>query len=249
MQFILTFIVSLCLLVSFNGTANTLSIKLVKQQLTLNYSQAVRLSQVVIDAHSQTPFEPLTAILSHDKQSDVNELNDQIVSSLSLLSQYSSLFLSEKTFNKAAKQLIAQLSSLTFVERIFTSLDMDFLRINAQANPLLSGNYLLFIKPRPRHISFFGAIDSDKEVTLPLIEHATIDDYLDKLKLLTTADTSIVYVIQPDGSIQLTEYSIWQDTQVFLAPGATVFIPFANLPTKYASLNESIVQLLRNKAL
>ncbi|MGN2615648.1 capsule biosynthesis GfcC family protein [Aliivibrio fischeri] len=103
--------------------------------------------------------------------------------------------------------------------------------------------------PRPTSVSFFGAIDSESSISIPFIEHASIDDYLDSLPLSSTADTSTVYVIQPDGVVQTTEFSVWQNKPAYLAPGASVYIPLGGLPSDFSSLNTSIVQLLRNKAL
>ncbi|GLR76405.1 capsule biosynthesis GfcC family protein [Aliivibrio sifiae] len=259
MRFLSSLFILLTLSVSAYSMANTsediseakktLTVTLIKQGLELNYSQPVRLSQVAIDANTHAKFYDLGAVLSDENQQKNNkDLRNEVIDSLFSLSRETSLFSSKNKHEKSATQLSLQLKKESFVNRIFTSFDVDLLRINDKANPLLSGYYQLFLGPRPTSVSFFGAINSDKSIQLPLIEHAIIDDYLENLPLSSVADTSIIYVIQPNGEVQHTEFSVWQNNPVYLAPGAIVFIPFADLPAGYSSLNDSIVQLLRNKA-
>ena len=228
---------------------NTLTVTLPKQDLELNYSQPIRLSQVAVDANTHADFYNLGVVLGDkNKQKNSEDRRNEVINSLSSLSRETSLFSSKNKYAKSATQLSLQLEKTSFVTRIFAPFDADLLRINDKANPLLSGNYQLFLGPRPIGVSFFGAINSEKSLELPLIEHAIIDDYLENLPLSSVADTSIIYVIQPNGEVQHTEFSVWKNKPVYLAPGAIVFVPFADLPADYSSLNDSIVQLLRNKA-
>ena len=259
MRFLSSLFILLTLSVSTYSVANTsehtsdakktLTVTLVKQGVELNYSQPVRLSQVAVDANAQANFYNLGVVLGDkNKQKNSEHRRNDVIDTLSSLSRETSLFSSENKHAKSATQLILQLEQASFVSRIFTPFDLDLLRINDKANPLLSGNYQLFLGARPTSVSFFGAIDSEKSIQLPLIEHAIIDDYLENRPLSPVAETSIIYVIQPNGEVQHTEFSVWQNNPVYLAPGAIVFIPFADLPADYSSLNNSIVQLLRNKA-
>ncbi|MGF1903794.1 capsule biosynthesis GfcC D2 domain-containing protein [Aliivibrio salmonicida] len=228
---------------------HTVTVTLPNQNTQLNYPQPVRLEQLIKDVNKQTDFYHLGAVLSDsNQQKTMNEIYSDIMNALSSLSRQTSLFSARNTFKQSAMQITTQLSKHTFVDRIFTSFDVDLLRINDKMNPLIAGKYQLILHPRPTNVSFFGAIDSENSLLLPLIEHATIDDYLEKVPLSPFADTSTIYVIQPNGDVQTTEFSIWQNKTVYLAPGATVYVPFANLPTDFHTLNDSIVQLLRNKA-
>ncbi|OEF09480.1 capsule biosynthesis GfcC D2 domain-containing protein [Aliivibrio logei] len=228
---------------------NTVTVTLPNQKKQLYYPHPVRLEQLIKDVNKQTDFYHLGAVLSDsNQQKTMDKTYSDIMNALSSLSRQTSLFSSRHTFKQSATHVTNQLRKHTFVDRIFTSLDVDLLRINDKMNPLISGEYQLTLGPRPADVSFFGAIDSENSLLLPLIEHATIDDYLEKVPLSPFADTSTIYVIQPNGDVQTTEFSIWQNKTVYLAPGATVYVPFANLPTDFHTLNDSIVQLLRNKA-
>ena len=101
----------------------------------------------------------------------------------------------------------------------------------------------------PNAITVIGAIESNSPIVLPLIEHTSIDNYLKQVELSTNADNTQIAVIQPDGFVQMTEFTLWKNNPVYLAPGAVVYVPFSSLPSELSSLNESIIQLLRNKAL
>ncbi|OCH36716.1 capsule biosynthesis GfcC D2 domain-containing protein [Aliivibrio fischeri] len=253
MHFLSSFVFSLLLsasTVTYASSTQAVSVTLPNQNLVLNYSQPIRLDQAILDANAQVNFYSLGAVLSDNQlQKDIDNLRNNSIEQLSSLSRETSLFSASNEFKRSATQIISQLEHHTFVGRIFSPLDLDLIRINEKLNPILNADYQLFVHPRPTSVSFFGAIDSETSISVPFIEHASIDDYLDSLPLSSTADTSTVYVIQPDGVVQTTEFSVWQNKPAYLAPGASVYIPLGGLPSGFSSLNTSIVQLLRNKAL
>ena len=89
-----------------------------------------------------------------------------------------------------------------------------------------------------------------ESVTMNLIEHGTLNDYLDALPngfVGESADKSVAYVVQPDGVVQTIQYAYWNEQPVYLAPGAIVFMAFYSLPSEYSTLNQDIVDLLRHK--
>ncbi len=235
--------------VSYAIPVEALSVILPKQNLQLNYPQPVRLEQILSDTHKHVNFYEFGAVLSNNQlKKSIERLQKESTEQLRLLSRETSLFSSHKKFKHSATHVISQLENQTFVGRIFSPLDIDLIRINEKLNPILNGSYQLFVGSRPTSVSFFGAIESKESIKLPLIEHATIDEYVKLLTLSPIAETSIIYVIHPNGEVQMAESSLWQSKPVYLTPGAAVYIPLGGLPSNFSSLNDSIVQLLRNKA-
>lgn len=217
---------------------NTLTVTLDKQALQLNYPQPTRMVTVLNDYYTNTEgdFYLLGAVLSaDDKQHKINALKNEMINQL------------QQVENSEA--LISQLSAFSYVARVFTSLDRDHVRIDDGSNPLFSGHYTLSTSAMPNSITVIGAIESNSPIVLPFIEHASVDNYLEQVELSTNADNTQIAVIQPDGLVQMTEFTIWENNPVYLAPGAVVYLPFSSLPSELSSLNESIIQLLRNKAL
>ena len=109
-------------------------------------------------------------------------------------------------------------------------------------------HFSLYLEQRSENVQVIGALDNP--LTIPLIEHGSINDYLKLIpqgSLGTTVDDSFVYVIQPDGHVKKAPYAYWNNSQTYLAPGAMIFIGFDSLPSSYSSLNQDIAELLRNK--
>ncbi|WP_122033311.1 capsule biosynthesis GfcC family protein [Aliivibrio sp. EL58] len=217
---------------------NTLTVTLDKQSLQLSYPQPARMATVLNDYYANTDgdFYLLGAVLSNDdKQHEIDDLKTQIINQLKQVEN--------------SEALVSQLNTFSYVARVFTSLDRDLVRIDDGSNPLFSGHYTLSTSTMPNAITVIGAIESNSPIVLPLIEHASVDNYLEQVKLSTNADNTQIAVIQPDAFVQMTEFTLWKNNPVYLAPGAVVYVPFSSLPSESSSLNESIIQLLRNKAL
>lgn len=218
--------------------SDTLTVTLDKQSLQLNYPQPTRMVTVLNDyyANTEDDFYLLGAVLSNDdKQHEIDDLKTQVINKLKQIEN--------------SEALVSQLNTFSYAARVFTSLDRDRVRIDDSSNPLFSGRYTLSTSAIPNSITVIGAIESNSPIVLPLIEHTSIDNYLKQVKISTNADNTQIAVIQPDGLVQITEFTIWKNNPVYLAPGAVIFVPFSSLPSEFSSLNQSIIQLLRNKAL
>lgn len=218
--------------------SDTLTITLDKQSLQLNYPQPTRMATVLHDYYANTDgdFYLLGAVLSNnDKQHEIDDSKTQIINQLKQIEN--------------SEALVSQLNTFSYAARVFISLDRDHVRIDDGSNPLFSGHYTLSTSTMPNSITVIGAIESNSPIVLPLIEHASVDGYLEQVELSTKADNTQIAVIQPDAVVQMTEFTLWKNNPVYLAPGAVIFVPFSSLPSEFSSLNQSIIQLLRNKAL
>ena len=244
-----------------------LSVELPVQGITLNYSQPVRLEQVLNDANANGAlgYFPLSAqLFARNAQQQVDNLKAQV---LELLNQ---LVLQEPQ----VKSVIAQLESFDYQARYFVDLDRNTVISQPEKNPLLvseniplSKNILtskgdalesdklnqaqrfdLYLTHRPTRLTMVGAVKQAHK--LKLIEHGQLDNYLSMLpegELLEIADKSIAFVIQPDGHVDEVSYAYWNSKQAYFAPGAILFIAFDSLPSEFSTLNQNIIELLRHK--
>ena len=244
-----------------------LSVELPVQGITLNYSQPVRLEQVLNDANANGAlgYFPLSAqLFARNAQQQVDNLKAQV---LELLNQ---LVLQEPQ----VKSVIAQLESFDYQARYFVDLDRNTVISQPEKNPLLvseniplSKNILtskgdalesdklnqaqrfdLYLTHRPTRLTMVGAVKQAHK--LKLIEHGQLDNYLSMLpegELLDIADKSIAFVIQPDGHVDEVSYAYWNSKQAYFAPGAILFIAFDSLPSEFSTLNQNIIELLRHK--
>lgn len=238
LRFFLCFLFISTSTIANTAETNTLTVILDKQALQLNSPQPTRMTTVLNDyyANTEDDFYLLGAVLSNDdKQHEIDDLKTQVINQLKQVEN--------------SEALVSQLNAFSYVARVFTSLDRDLVRINDGSNPLFSGRYTLSTSAIPNSITVIGAIESDSPIVLPLIGHASVDNYLNQVRLSTNADNTKIAVIQPDGLVQMTEFTLWKNNPVYLAPGAVIYVPFSQLPSELSSLNQSIIQLLRNKAL
>lgn len=163
-----------------------------------------------------------------------------------------------------ATSVIKQLESFDYQARYFVELDQNAVMSQADKNPLLVSkkpasqgvsvksteqqHFELYLTARPTSVNVVGAVKQAH--TLPLVEHAQLDNYLTRLpkgQLLDIADNSTAFVIQPDGQVNEISYAYWNSKPAYFAPGAIIFIAFDSLPSEFSTLNQDIVELLRHK--
>ncbi|PMG96277.1 capsule biosynthesis GfcC family protein [Vibrio lentus] len=253
------------------------TIELPLQGVTLEYKANVRLLQVLDDANASfnenasgsIGYFPLSAQLFDKTNTESNiatEANKDIEAKKRNVFNQLDAFSVEEPEAKLVKQ---QLASFQYLNRVFIELDRNAVISQSDKNPLLvsSSNtnkpssaaikrvptsetqaFSLYLPQRPTSIQLMGAMKDS--VTMNLIEHGTLNDYLDALPngfVGESADKSVAYVVQPDGVVQTIQYAYWNEQPVYLAPGAIVFMAFYSLPSEYSTLNQDIVDLLRHK--
>ncbi len=232
-----------------------LSVELPVQGVTLNYSQPVRLEQVLNDANANGAlgYFPLSAqLFDRNAQQQVDNLKAQVIEQLNLLAQQ----------EPQVRAVIAQLESFDFQARYFVDLDRNAVISQSEKNPLLVSKgtafeadksiqalrFDLYLTHRPTLLTMVGAVKHAHK--LKLIEHGQLDNYLSMLpkdELLEIADKSTAFVIQPDGHVDEVSYAYWNSKQAYFAPGAILFIAFDSLPSELSTLNQNIIELLRHK--
>ena len=238
-----------------------LSVELPVQGITLNYSQPVRLEQVLNDAKANGAlgYFPLSAqLFDRDAQQQVDTLKAQVIEQLNQLALQ----------EPQVKSVIAQLESFDYQARYFVDLERNAVISQPEKNPLLlskdisvskdsadesnranqTQHFDLYLTQRPTELTLAGAVKQTHK--LKLIEHGQLDNYLSMLpkgELLANADKSTAFVIQPDGHVDEVSYAYWNSKQAYFAPGAILFIAFDSLPSEFSTLNQNIIELLRHK--
>ena len=268
MRVLLTFsaLLSLCTF-SYASTASNVvkpsvktTIELPLQGVTLEYKANVRLLQVLDDANASGSigYFPLSAQLFDKTNTKANGLYKDIEAKKRHVFNQLDAFSAEEPEAKLVKQ---QLASFQYLNRVFIELDRNAVISQSDKNPLLVSSstinqpsdsqiqaFTLYLPQRPTSIQLVGAMK--ESATMNLIEHGTLNDYLDALPngfIGESADKSVAYVVQPDGVVQTIQYAYWNEQPVYLAPGAIVFMAFYSLPSEYSTLNQDIVDLLRHK--
>jgi hypothetical protein len=243
---ILLFFVAALLQVS-SSSAETLSVNLPAYGVDLNYSQPVRLNQVLSDTHAYItsnghpqPFWLAAQLIDPARQQQLEDNKKQILEKLEYLAAY------YPQSTAKADALTTLIKHNSFNYRHFIPLDNDLVRLQAKLDPLMQGQYRLQAPPRSDKIRIAGS--SGAHTALDFIEHATLDDYLDKLALPDNSNTRQLFIIQPDGEIIVADNAYWNGKQVYLAPGAILFSGFLSLPGEYSKLNQQIAELLRHMA-
>ena len=244
------------------------TIELPLQGVMLEYKDNVRLLQVLDDASASGSigYFPLLAQLFDKTNTESNKANEDIEAKKRNVFIQLDAFAVEEPEAKLVKQ---QLASFQYFNRVFIELDRNAVISQSDKNPLLvsrsntnkpssaaikkastsqTQRFSLYLPQRPTAIQLMGAMK--ESVTMNLIEHGTLNDYLDALPngfIGESADKSVAYVVQPDGVVQTIQYAYWNEQPVYLAPGAIVFMAFYSLPSEYSTLNQDIVDLLRHK--
>lgn len=242
------------------------TIELPLQGVTLEYKANVRLLQVLDDANASGSigYFPLSAQLFDKTNTEANEANESNKANQAIEAKKRNVFNQLDAFSveePEAKLVKQQLASFQYLNRVFIELDRNAVISQSDKNPLLVSSshankpsasqtpaFSLYLPQRPTSIQLMGVMK--ESVTMNLIEHGTLNDYLDALPngfIGESADKSVAYVVQPDGVVQTIQYAYWNEQPVYLAPGAIVFMAFYSLPSEYSTLNQDIVDLLRHK--
>ncbi|MEZ9886498.1 capsule biosynthesis GfcC family protein [Vibrio splendidus] len=269
---------SLCTVSCASAASNVVTpsvkttIELPLQGVTLEYKASVRLLQVLDDANASfnanassnenasgsIGYFPLSAQLFNKTNTESNKANEDIeAKKRNVFNQLDAFSVEEPEANLVRQQL----ASFQYLNRVFIELDRNAVISQSDKNPLLVSSshtnkpsasqtqaFSLYLPQRPTSIQLMGAMK--ESVTMNLIEHGTLNDYLDALPngfVGESADKSLAYVVQPDGVVQTIQYAYWNEQLVYLAPGAIVFMAFYSLPSEYSTLNQDIVDLLRHK--
>lgn len=214
---------------------------------TISLSDTQRLEQLLnAPGLPDDIYWPAAIISSPTEEASVQQAKDQLLSDLKAL-QIVWMRVHQGGLVQATQQLLRELDQLDVTGRIGIKLDPDLSRIEPGNNPRLTGNYSLYVSPRPSRLYLMGLINSRK--ALPHEHGRGLAEYWQGHSLLAGANPGEVYLIQPDGSIQLSPVAVWNEYHIEPMPGATLFAGFAPelLPAKFKNINLRIAEMIANR--
>lgn len=234
----LRILASLALFLSYNTLAAALVVQIPTQNVLFEYTQPVRLSEVIQDIKDNTndysdAFYIANQLFDKNQQQKVIELKTSVITRLRLLDGPNSVL---------ANTMIKQIESWNIGYRLFIPLDHDEILIQEKLNPILLGEYEL-IFPKRNHISYIeGLVETPSTVDVsnfPLLSEA-----VNTVKRLTGANDSFAWVIYPDGHTSKLGYAYWNNNGTQLPSNTSVFVGF-NTDSKFInSLEKDIVKLI-----
>lgn len=124
----------------------------------------------------------------------------------------------------AAQGFIATLREQKGLGRVSITADPTILAAHPSENPLLESGDVIYIPQRPSTVSVLGEVLQPGSYTYR--QSMTPDDYLGKAGGYTAfADSSLTYVILPDGSAEKLEKSWLPFDSRNLPPGSVIVVP------------------------
>ncbi|MBL0625572.1 capsule biosynthesis GfcC family protein [Aeromonas jandaei] len=148
---------------------------------------------------------------------------------------------------QSTQQLLQELDRIPISGRLPVLLDPAKTRVDPEGNPLLKGNYTLFVAPRPDFIYFVGLINGRSKQPLRL--GASLASYWQDYRLLAGAAQHEAFLIQPDGAISRVPVANWNKLHREPMAGATLFVGFDPqiIPEQYKDINIRIANLIANR--
>lgn len=228
--------------------------------LTLSFSETPRLSQLVLEGTSalqQTPayqktarshqtdgiFWPAASLFDHAQQASVAQMKSDVTA---LLSRLSAEWENDADKKHAIDTLLRFINEQAYGFRVDVSVNHDDLLLGKHANPLLEADYTLLLPPRPSSVGVVGAVKNS--ASSDWLTGLSVSDYLDDHdRLFWFAERSHVVVIAPNGTTLTVPVAYWNSADARLIPGSLVYVPFTSLPSEFAHLNATIVNLLTRR--
>ncbi|WP_260338183.1 capsule biosynthesis GfcC family protein [Vibrio ponticus] len=217
---------------------NQLSVLLPAEQITLSYPQPVRLEQVFNDAisHSKatSPLEfPLAnQLINLDKQTQAEEFKQNVLTQI----------VQQLRVNNSKQSLIKQVTNWQVGYRELISLDFDVIRSQANANPMLSGNFEFVTNKRSATISIEGLVVQPQ--ALKFKADSSLSDYIQQVNESDNVHPSYAWVIYPDGHFVRAGYAIWNNENIQLTPNSVIFLGSNSDSAETIKLEEQIVTLI-----
>lgn len=225
-------------------------------QVQITYPSAIRIRQALQDGSTQLPLynkttndevEPIywlgAALLDLQNTAALEAKRQQVLNQLAEMGQKAD----NSSYIAKLAQLAQFLRQIKLGQRVIQPLDVDLVRITDAYNSLLDGRFLLVLPPRPTTVTVVGAVAQTGNMAWQ--SQMDSQEYLKQAGLLDNAETSFVWIIQPDGKAIKQPIAYWNHQVQDIAPGSTLFAEFSSLFDDYSALNANIVELLRNRAL
>lgn len=212
--------------------------------LQLQFTQPARWQQVLAQLQSAGLNARWAQLTKPSEQAELEAMRTRVLSDLHVLGQRWARQ-GKPGLLRSSVALSAQLGALPLVARQAVSMDYDQVRLNARFNPQLAGDYKLALHPRSTVVWAQGLVHLPGK--RPFVGGAFAYDYGRRLSLLPGAEQQKIWIIQPDGQVMNSPVDPFSPQFVGVAPGATLYVGFADLPDEFADLDQRIMTLFTNR--
>jgi len=143
--------------------------------------------------------------------------------------------------------LIVRLRNSKPIGRLILDADPLTLRSDPHKNILLENGDNLYIPKRPSSVNVVGEVYSPSSHTFN--SNISIENYVSKAGgLRSTADTSNIYIILPNGESSPIGRRVFQNKNVNIVPGSTIVIPRDPRPFDWLVMGKTIAPIFANLA-
>lgn len=212
--------------------------------LLLQFNQAIRWEQVLSELAARDINPNWGQLTKPSELAALEAERTQVLKDLHLLGQRWARQGKQDLLNSSVA-LAQQVRELSLVARQPVTMSYDLVRLKPRLNPLLQGDYVLTVSPRPTVVWAQGLVRVPGK--RPFVAGGYAYDYARRLPLLKGGDAHQIWIIQPDGHILSSSVDAFAPEFVGVAPGATLFVGFAKLPKDFADLNQRIMTLFANR--
>ena len=233
---------SLLLFNSLSVTAskiNTLEAVIPQQGINLSYQVAPRLSQLLIDAKKNIDYSAYTlgsALIKKNNYKNIAIQNNKIELLESL----------EAINNTSAFRLRKLIEGLNFFQQEKLSLDLEKVQLDSRINPIISGNYQLFLPKRPTFLTLIDPNHSEKIIKLKLKSGYNLSKYLNEFYKHNDIVTDDIRIIQADKQVITPKIDYWSNNKYYLSPGAIIYIGLNENIDNAEITNQSFLKLLQH---
>lgn len=240
----LTFTLLAVTTLGFSLAQAAVSVRHESGALVLQAQAPVRWEQVLAALPPAGQYAYFSALAKPDELAALEQQRQQVLEQLHNLSQHW-YRQGKPQLAYAARELQGQLMGINLIARQPVSFDYDKVRLYPASNPRLHGDYELLLRERPNYVRAYGLVRLPGK--RPFVKGGYAYHYGQRLTLLPGAMQRRLWVIQPNGEVVEAHIDPFNPEFVGVAPGATLFVGFAQLPKAFAGLNQHIISLLANQ--
>ena len=148
--------------------------------------------------------------------------------------------------NASAFRLRKQIEEFSFFQQEKLSLDLEKIQLDSRINPIISGNYQLFLPKRPDFLILIDPNHSEKVIKLKLKSGYNLSKYLNEFYKNTDIVTDDIRIIQADKEVIAPKIDYWSNKKYYLSPGSIIYIGLDESIDNAEIINQSFLKLLQH---
>ncbi|KJZ15074.1 hypothetical protein TW85_05505 [Marinomonas sp. S3726] len=238
-RYILILLVPILFSISKANSETTLKVTIPQQGISLSYHNAPKLSQLLIDANKNIEYSayPLGSALIKKN----NNTNTIIQNTKTKLLEHLEVISNANTSN-----LRTIIENLNFFQQENITLDLERIQQNNRLNPIISGDYQLYLPKRPDFVILIDPQNFEKIVRLKLNAGYHLENYLRDHYKNKNFTTENIRIIQADKQVITPKINYWSSNKYYLSPGAIIYVGLNRNIYKAETINQNVTNLLQH---